>query len=84
MAENITPHNWLNPSFYTTPKFAHQIMTLRQWKETLLATNGSIISNGETWKLTQEYLGGGMREVRAKLPYWEHGKPRRGVKTNGS
>ncbi len=72
--DNIS-HNWLKDSFYTTPKFAHQVMSLKQWKETLRATEGNILSCGETWKLKQEYLGGGMRDVTVELKYWKGGKP---------
>lgn len=72
---DIKPHNHLNQNFYTTPRFAHQIMSLKQWQETLLATDGYILSIGESWKLKQEYLGGGMREVRVEQTYWKNGHP---------
>jgi len=73
--KDIKPHNHLIGSFYTTPRFAHQAMTLKQWQETILDTGGFILSIGETWELTHRYLGGGMREVRAIQTYWKDGKP---------
>lgn len=76
MAE-ITPHNHLKDSFYTTPQFARQVMTLKQWRETALATEGRILSCGETWELKWRSLGGGMGEVTVGLTYWKNGKPAR-------
>lgn len=72
---DIKPYNHLKDSFYTTPKFARQIMTLKQWKETLLQTEGRILSIGETWGLKWRSMGGGMGEVTVELTYWKSGKP---------
>jgi len=77
---DIQPHNHLKDSFYTTPKFARQMMTLKQWKETCLATDGSIIALGETMNLYATSRGGGMYEVRARPNYWRNGKPKKAVK----
>ena len=67
--------NYLDDSFYSTPKTARQIMTYHQWQETAIATQCRILSCRETYKLTAKHMGGGMYEVRANLPYWEKGKP---------
>lgn len=73
--ESLEPRNHLKDAFYTTPKFASQVMTLKQWKETMLHTQGRILACGETWELKQEYLGGSMRRVTVELTYWKGGRP---------
>lgn len=82
---DIQPHNHLKDSFYTTPKFARQMMTLRQWKETCLDTEGIILAQGETYELHATSRGGGMYEVRVRPNYWRNGKPTKAKKeqTNG-
>lgn len=72
--------NHLIDSFYTTPKFAVQMMTYTWWQETALATNGSYIAMGETYKLYATSRGGGMYEVRSRPNYWPDGKPKKAVK----
>ncbi len=81
---DIQPHNHLKDSFYTTPKFARQMMTLKQWKETCLATDGRILACGETYELHASSRGGGMYEVRARPNYWQNGKPKKAVKEQTS
>ena len=73
----IVPKNHLKNAFYTTPKLARQMMTTRQYQETSLATEGRILSCGETWILQAEYRGGGMQEVSAEPTYWTDSKPKR-------
>jgi len=71
---SVELNNHLSSTFYTTPKLARQMMTIKQWRETSLATNGRIFAVGETWELYAESRGGGMYEVRARLTYWKGGK----------
>ncbi len=73
--ENPVSH--LNDNFFTTPKFARQIMTYKDWQETAAATQCRILSLGETHELTARHMGGGMYEVRANLTYWKNGKPKK-------
>jgi hypothetical protein len=77
------PKNHLNDNFYTTPKFASQVMTYRQWQETALATQGKIISCGETQILHAKHMGGGMYIITATPNYWTDNKPQK-IKSKGS
>jgi len=77
---DIKPQNHLKDSFYTTPKFARQMMTFKQWRETCLATEGRILASGETWELFAKSRGGGMYEITAKPNYWRNGKPAKAKK----
>ena len=77
---NIKPHNHLKDSFYTVPKLTRQLMTLEQWKETMLFTEGRILSCGETWELCHKYVGGGIHEVTVQLTYWKNGRPKKNAK----
>ena len=72
---NGEPKNWLNDDFYTTPKFARQIMTTKHWQETAEVTQCRILSCGETYALYAKHMDGGIYEVRANLTYWKGGKP---------
>lgn len=74
---NIEPINHLSNNFYTTPKFARQVMSYKHWQETAEVTQCRILSCGETYELTAKHMGGGMYEVRAGLTYWKGGKPRK-------
>ncbi len=67
--------NHLTDSFYTTPQFARQIMTYKEWQETAKATQCRILACGETYEITVKHKGGGMYEVTAGLTYWKNGKP---------
>ena len=82
---DVQPINHLKDSFYTTSKLAFQMMTFKEWRETCKATEGHIVSMGETLELYATSRGGGMYEVRARQLYWRGGKPKKAVKeqTNG-
>ena len=71
------PINHLSESFYTTPKFARQVMTYHEWQETAKATQCIILSCGETYELKTRCMGGGMYEITAKENYWKNGKPQK-------
>lgn len=71
------PINHLRETFYTNPKLARQMMTVKQWRETSLATDGRILATGESYELFAVSRGGGMYEVKARLLYWKNGKPGR-------
>ena len=73
--ENPVSH--LSNSFFTTPKFARQIMTYNEWQETAKATQCRILSYGESYELSAKHMGGGMYEISADLTYWKNGKPKK-------
>ncbi len=77
---DIQPINHLKDQFYTTSKTAFQMMTGKEWRETCKATEGVILSCGESLELYAKSRGGGMYEVRARPMYWRNGKPAKVVK----
>lgn len=64
MKTELEPFNHLENRMYTFPTIARQIMTTKQVKQTLLATNNFIMACGKGWKLKIENIGAGMKEVR--------------------
>lgn len=68
MEKTLTQHNHLEDRMYTYPSFAKQVMTTKQVKETLLATDNFIMACGHGWKLKVSNIGAGMKEV-SLIPY---------------
>lgn len=66
--EKEKAHNHLEDRMYTYPSFAKQVMTAKQVKETLLATDNFIMACGYGWKLKVSNIGAGMKEVKL-IPY---------------
>lgn len=58
------PKNHLNDRMYTFPHIAKQVMTTKQVRETLLATDNFIMACGHSWKLKVSNIGAGMKEVK--------------------
>ena len=44
-------HNWLPDNFYSMPRYANTILTTKELRETVLATNGAIIAAGYLWDI---------------------------------
>ncbi len=65
MTVKVEAKNHLSDSFYITPSFARQVMTRRETRETLLATQGRILACGEMWDVMVKHLGAGMYGVTA-------------------
>lgn len=61
--------NHLRDGFYTTPTFARQVMTTKQVRETLVATQGYALSCGENWRVVTRSIGAGMYEVTLDRTY---------------
>ena len=59
-------HNHLPNSFYQTPQTARTTMTLRQWQETALYTEGEILANGHVWLLVGKQLAPSVYLITAK------------------
>lgn len=64
MKDELKPTNHLNNNMYSFPQSARQVMTTREFKETLMQTENFIMACGRGWKLRAENLGAGMKEVR--------------------
>ena len=62
----IEAYNHLEDNMYVFPKVAKQVMTDKQVKETLLATNNFITAGGSCWRLNIKNIGAGMKEVTLK------------------
>ena len=63
MKKEVQEINHLEDRMYRNPSFATQVMTAKQVKETLLATNNFIMAAGYGWKLKVKNIGAGMKEV---------------------
>lgn len=55
--------NHLNTNFYTTPAIARQVMTTKEARETIQATENFIMACGRGWSLKVKNIGAGMKEV---------------------
>jgi len=55
------PRNHLGDIFYTQPVYA--VATMREYRETLLATDGQIIACGYLWRIRGQSLGAGVYRV---------------------
>lgn len=60
---DVKSFNHLSHNMYVYPKYARQVMTTKQVKETLLATDNFIMACGHGWKLKIQNIGAGMEEV---------------------
>jgi hypothetical protein len=58
--------NHLGDNFYVIPGTAMTTMTTKQFQETLLVTEGSIIARGQLWDIKGESLGAGVYRVTLK------------------
>ena len=58
--------NHLDDKMYTYPHIARQVMTSKQVRETLLATDNFIMACGRCWSLKVKNIGAGMKEVSLK------------------
>jgi len=63
MTKELQAINHLANNMYVYPANATQVMTTRQVKETLLATDNFILACGYGWKLKVKNIGAGMKEV---------------------
>ena len=63
MAKELQQINHLKNNMYVFPSSAKQIMTLKEVRETLLATDNFIMACGYRWKLKIKNIGAGMKEV---------------------
>jgi len=59
-------YNHLPKSFYQAPSAARTTMTLKQWQETALYTEGEILATGHVWKLVGKQLAPGVYLITAK------------------
>lgn len=59
--------NHLPPQFYNYPHLASTVLTAQQLQETLLATEGWILSMGRVYNLVPKELGGGIFIVKTQL-----------------
>lgn len=66
----INHMNHLPMNFYTIPK-TNTTMTRKHLKETLLSTNGWIMSCGYAWDIKSKYLGAGVYKVFLKEKRFE-------------
>lgn len=64
MSKEVESINHLEDRMYRLPHMARQVMTNKQFKETLVDTDNFIMACGRAWKLKAENLGAGMKEVR--------------------
>jgi hypothetical protein len=55
--------NWLPDSFYRRPETTWMTMTAKELRETLLATDGQILANGQLWSIKSKSLGVGVYRV---------------------
>ena len=55
--------NWLPNMFYAAPNVANTTMTTKELRETLLATNGTIIAAGYLWNINSKKVGPGVYRV---------------------
>ncbi len=58
--------NHLPDSFYVSPNFARTTMTRKQLRETLLATDGRILTCGRLRPIASKHIGAGIYEVTLK------------------
>ena len=58
--------NNLPDTFYAFPNFARTTMTRKQLKETLLATDGKILTCGRLRAIVSKHIGAGVYEVTLK------------------
>ena len=58
--------NHLGDNFYIIPATVNTTMTTKQLKETLLATDGRIISCGNLWDIKSKRIGPGVYRVSLK------------------
>lgn len=58
--------NHLSTNFYTMPGGYSTTMTRKQLKETLLATDGWVLSCGYCWDIRSKSLGAGVYKVWLK------------------
>lgn len=61
--------NHLGNVFYCIPDFANQTMTLRQWQETALYTEGWITACGYIYDLVGKRLASGVYRVTTQRRY---------------
>lgn len=66
MINDYLTMNHLKDDMYKFPHMARQVMTTKQVKETLLATDNFIIACGRSWSLRIKNIGAGMKEVSLK------------------
>lgn len=58
--------NHLSPNIYSNPYMYTQIMSKKEYQETLNATNGEINACGYVWTVVGKQVGAGMYRVSAK------------------
>ena len=61
------PKNHLPRSFYVSPGQGHTTMTRAELHDTLLATGGQVLANGNLWEVSAKHLGAGVYRVTLRL-----------------
>lgn len=67
--KTITPKNHLQDKMYVFPYSARQVMTTKELRETLTATDNFVIACGRSFKICSDRIGAGMVEVFLKLKF---------------
>lgn len=55
--------NYLVETHYISPGIVHQTMTTKELRETLLATDGTVVAIGYAWEIKNKKLGPGVYKV---------------------
>ena len=61
--------NHLGNNFYIMPKYANTTMTRKELRETLLDTDGKILTCGRMWDIVSKNLCAGIYKVSLKGDY---------------
>ena len=65
--KEITPKNHIPTNMYIMPRYANTVMTRKEFKETLKATDGRILTAGYMWDIIGKAIGAGMYRVTLKI-----------------
>lgn len=71
MNKELQSVNHLSDNMYSNPYNASMVMTSKQVKETLLATDNFILACGHGFRLKVENIGAGMKQVSLKKIIYE-------------
>jgi hypothetical protein len=55
---DIKHHNHLGNNFYAMPRYANQVMSRKEVQETVAATGGWIMANGEMYDIVTKSMAG--------------------------